>query len=156
MKRPESAAAGMASSSWRAWFVVVAMLFPVLAIAQVQRPRQEPTASEAVDTNAYTFVEEMPELPGGGGKAAIVARIQNAFRTPLFCGRFPVKSRAIVEFTVTATGEVRNIHILQSIESRVDTAVVRAVQTLPRFTPGCQHGRPVAVQLVLPFSFHWQ
>lgn len=62
----------------------------------------------------------------------------------------------MIEFTVMQTGAVQGIRIRQSIDCRVDTAVVQAVRALPRFIPARQHGRPVRVKYTMPITFHWQ
>lgn len=154
MPHPDSAATAAASGSWRAAVVAVALLLLPVA-AQAQQPQRQNAATVA-DTTVYTFVEEMPELPGGGGNAAIVALIQKRIRIPPLCGQLPERSRVLFAFTVTETGAVRDIRILQSIDSRVDTAIVQAIRALPRFKPGRHHQRPVRVKYTMPISFHWQ
>ncbi|WP_460609486.1 TonB family protein [Hymenobacter terrigena] len=104
----------------------------------------------------YTYVEQMPQPPGGGGNAVIVALIQKGVHLPLFHGQYPERSRVMVEFTVTQTGTVQNICIRQSINHQVDAAVVKAVQDLPNFTPARQYGQPVRVKYTMPITFHWQ
>ena len=73
---------------------VFAALLPALLSAHsllAQAPTGAPTASPARPMtiprpakadSVYTEVEQMPELPGGGGRAAIVATIQRAGRYP--------------------------------------------------------------------------
>ena len=156
MNRSDSAATAAAFRIWWAVLGVAVLCLLLPTAAWSQQPHQETTATKVVDNKTYTYVEQMPEPPGGGGNAAIVALIHKGVRIPLFHGRFPERSRIVFEFTVTKTGDVHNIRILQSIDGRVDTAVVRAVQALPRFTPGRQHGIPVRVRYTLPIIFHWQ
>ena len=156
MNRSDSVATAAAFRIWWAVLGVAVLCLLLPTAAWSQQPHQETTATKVVDNKTYTYVEQMPEPPGGGGNAAIVALIHKGVRIPLFHGRFPERSRIVFEFTVTKTGDVHNIRILQSIDSRVDTSVVRAVQALPRFTPGRQHGIPVRVRYTLPIIFHWQ
>ena len=130
----------------------------LLAAALATRPARAQAPKEAVvsDTTVCAYVEEMPQLPGAGGNAAMVAAIQKGIRIPPLHGNYPEGSRVMVGFTVTETGEVRDVRIRQSIDSRIDSAVVRAVKALPRFTPGRQQGRPVSVGFTIPITFHWQ
>jgi protein TonB len=133
------------------------MLAAALAIGpSCEQETQTTAAPTAPAASVYTYVEEMPQLPGGGGNAAICAAIQRGIHIPPFQGDYPEGSRVFVEFTVTATGNVSNVRIRRSINSSIDTAVVRAVQALPRFTPGRQDGRPVSVQYTMPITFEWQ
>jgi protein TonB len=132
------------------WLVMLAVA------ARPARAQAQKAAAAAPAAKAYTYVEEMPQPPGGGGNAAMVLLIQKEIHLPPFCVDSIVGSRVMVEFTVTKTGTVRNVRIRQSIDSRIDTAVVRAVQSLPRFTPGRQRGVPVNVSFTVPITFHWQ
>ena len=82
MNQCDSKATRATPRIWRAEVLAAALLLLLPATVWAQRPRQETTATEAVDTMAYTFVEEMSELPSGGGSAAIVALIQKRVRIP--------------------------------------------------------------------------
>ncbi|MBO2012279.1 TonB family protein [Hymenobacter negativus] len=122
---------------------------------QAQTPNPASTAKPAAvaDTTVYTYAEQMPQLPGGGGNAAICAAIGKELRFPPLDakGQFP-GSRMVVEFTVTKNGDVSNISIIKSLDSRLDAVVVRAIQTLPRLTPGQQAGVPVNVKIMVPIT----
>lgn len=108
----------------------------------------------------YTFVEEMPQLPGGtrGNTAEIAAFIwkHTLIPTSMFHGDYPEKSRILYEFTVTETGEVSNACIIENINPNVDAAVLKAVYSLPRFLPGRQKGVPVKVRYRIPMNFEWR
>ena len=65
----------------------------------------------------------------------------------------PEKSRVVVAFIVTETGDIRGARIVQGIGCGIDEAVLAAVRSLPHFAPGSQHGRPVAVKFVVPMTF---
>jgi protein TonB len=119
--------------------------------AQAQAPKAAAPAAKV-----YTYVEQMPQLPGGGGNAAIVMLIQKNIHLPPLRVDSIVGSRVLVAFTVTEAGAVGDVRIRQSIDRRIDSAVVRAVRALPRFTPGRQRGQPVSVRFTVPITFHWQ
>ena len=104
----------------------------------------------------YTYVEQMPQLPGGGGQAAIVTAIQQHVVYPPQALRARVEGRVFVNFTVAATGLVENVAVVKGIQPACDSVVMRAVQQLPRFTPGRQAGRAVAVQFTVPVTFRLQ
>lgn len=113
---------------------------------------EEPTTlldSEKV----YTYVEQMPELPGGGGIPAVVAYIQQRVRWPEGSGMLDAEGRVFVSFTIDTTGQVYDTRILKSLHPLLDAETLRVVQTLPRFTPGRQNGRLVKVSLAIPITF---
>ena len=104
----------------------------------------------------YTFVEQMPELPGGGGQLAIVAAIQRAVRYPGLALRNGVEGKIYVSFTVNPKGEVVDAKIVQGLGSGLDEETLRAINTLPRFIPGKQNGREVSVSFTVPVTYRIQ
>ena len=104
----------------------------------------------------YTFVEQMPELPTGGGQLAIVAAIQKAVRYPSMALRNQVEGRVYVSFTVDPRGEVTDVKIVKGLGSGIDEETIRAIKTLPRFIPGKQNGREVSVSFTVPITYKIQ
>ncbi len=101
----------------------------------------------------YTYVEQMPHLPGSGSMMAIVKQIQDNLVHP----SGPLQEgRVFVSFVVQADGSVGDTKIVRSLTPVYDEAVVAAIQKLPRFVPGQQDGRPVAVSFTVPVTFRAQ
>ena len=120
-------------------------------------PVDEPTViGDVVDKSIYVSVEQMPELPGGGGVAAIVAAIQKAARYPSRAMGAGVEGRVYVSFVVNAQGDVVDVKIVKGLGSGLDEETVRAIKTLPRFIPGKQNGREVSVSYSVPVTFKIQ
>ena len=99
----------------------------------------------------YTYVEQMPQLPGGGGNAAIVAAIQRQLKYPTGAG--VIDGRVFVSFIVAETGDVNSVTVVKRLSEAQDAAVVAAVQQLPRFVPGRQNAKVVAVTFTVPVQF---
>lgn len=99
----------------------------------------------------YTYVEQMPQLPGGGGMPVLVQAVQSRIKYPTaVAGEAVPRGRAFVTFVVEADGTVQQAQIAKGLSPAFDAAVVAAVQALPRFEPGKQAGQPVAVVFTLP------
>ncbi|MDB5268448.1 MAG: hypothetical protein JWP58_1488 [Hymenobacter sp.] len=98
----------------------------------------------------------MPQLPGGGGNRAIVEALQRQVHYPAAALRQQLQGRVFVSFLVTESGEVRNGKIVKGIGGGCDEEVLAAVRLLPRFIPGIQQGRPVAVSFTVPVTFNIQ
>ncbi|WP_223847271.1 energy transducer TonB [Hymenobacter montanus] len=111
---------------------------------------------EVVENKVYTYVEQMPQLPGGGGNAAIVAAIQKATKYPALALRNQVEGRIFVSFTVDAQGDVSDVKVVKGLGSGLDEETIRAVKTLPKFIPGKQNGRSVSVSFTVPITFKIQ
>ncbi|WP_201984103.1 energy transducer TonB [Hymenobacter rubidus] len=112
--------------------------------------------TDVVKETTYTYVEQMPELPGGGGQAAIVAAIQRAVRYPSVDLRNGTEGRVYASFTVNTKGEVTDLKIVKSLSTTLDAETLRAIKTLPKFIPGKQNGREVNVSFTVPISFKIQ
>jgi protein TonB len=119
-------------------------------------PGPATVAEEAPHVGPYISVQQMPELPGGGGVAAIVAAIQKAVRYPSRAISAGVEGRVYVSFVVNAEGEVVDIKVLKGLGSGLDEETMRAIKTLPRFIPGKQNGREVSVSYSVPITFKIQ
>jgi TonB family protein len=114
--------------------------------------RMAPPAPPAV----YTHVEQMPELPGGGGPQAIVRTIQQQLDYPNVAPASRKDGTSFVSFIVTEKGEVQAVKVLKSLGAEYDAAVVAAIQKLPAFVPGRKEGKPVAVSYTVPIRFVWK
>ncbi|MDQ2771181.1 MAG: energy transducer TonB, partial [Bacteroidota bacterium] len=95
-----------------------------------------------------TYVEQMPQLPSGGGDAAIWQVIMQNLRLP----RGSDGGSAVVEFVVTPTGVISKVQLRRATSAALGAAVVAATQQLPRLVPGRQAGQRVPVRMVIPFS----
>ncbi|MGI4875136.1 MAG: energy transducer TonB [Janthinobacterium lividum] len=132
----------------RAWCYIFLLFAPLATRAQ------QPAASS---DKVYTYVEQMPELPGGGGTGAIVAAFQKRLRYPAVPLNENVSSRVAVYFEINTSGMVQHIRIARSSRSpTLDKAAIAAVKALPTFTPGYHNGHPVTVSLSLPVTICFQ
>jgi TonB family protein len=105
----------------------------------------------------YTFVEQMPQLPGGGGQHAIVKAIQSKIVYPKAApGETLPNGRVFASFVVDTDGTVQNINIVKGLSPPFDATVLAAIKQLPRFEPGMQNGQNVAVVFTVPVEFKAQ
>ncbi|MBD2768778.1 energy transducer TonB [Hymenobacter sp. BT664] len=144
----------------RLLFSVPLLLTVLSSSARAQRNPLSQTQSplaKALETNrVYTCVEQMPELPGGGGNAALVAAINKRLNVPHLKPQ-PDWPRTVIYFIVGPSGAIYGEQII--VSSRVpayDKALLKAVRTLPRLTPGYQSGKPVAVSFTMPIRIELQ
>ena len=100
----------------------------------------------------YTYVEQMPQLPGGGEMPAIAGQLLKLLQVPKLKEQ-PSWPRTKVSFVVGSDGRIykEQVVLADSIPA-YRAAMLKAVRALPRFTPGYQKGKPVAVKLTIPFS----
>ncbi len=151
---------------WKQWLALPllgALLFTV-ACEKVASPTEPaaPSAAQAAMTpppppptleKVYTYVEKMPELTTGGGTRGIVEYIQNHLTYPQVTVASQKTGRVFVSFVVNSTGDVFNPQIVKGLGPEYDAAVLAAIAQLPRFKPGTQDGKPVAVSFTVPILF---
>jgi TonB family protein len=102
----------------------------------------------------YSYVEEMPQLPGGGGQPAIVNAILSKVVYPKAApGETLPDGRVFANFMIDADGAVQEPKIMKGLSPAFDEAVLSAIKQLPRFEPGKQGGQPVAVSFTVPIQF---
>lgn len=122
-----------------------------------RRPAPQPKGPQPVTSSGhkvYTFVEQMPHLPGGGGQRAIVEAIQSKIVYPKAApGETLPNGRVFTSFVVDTDGTVQNISIVKGLSPPFDATVLAAIKQLPRFEPGKQNGQDVAVVFTIPVEF---
>ena len=108
----------------------------------------------------YESVEQMPELPGGGGPEAIVAFVQAHLAYPKLAPAEQRDGQLFISFIVAEDGTVQAVKIIKSLAPAYDKAALAAVRQLPRFRPGrktfpARQGGPraVAVSYTVPVQF---
>ncbi len=120
----------------------------------------------------------MPEFPGG--MKAMMEYLSNNVKYPVEAQKMGEQGRVIVGFIVEKDGTVSNAKVVKSnkytmVEIEKDGTVVkkletsegaaiqeleaealRVVQSMPKWTPGKQKGKPVRVKYNIPVSFRLQ
>jgi protein TonB len=133
---------------------IVWLLTAALSACAQQEAPAPPVAArpKPAPEKVYAYVEQMPQLPGGGGTSAIVSEFFKNFHPSIAAIRGE-RTRPIVHFEVGPNGEVSQVRMHTSSHSaNFDSAMIAAVYAFPRFTPGRQNGKAVTVSFDLPIS----
>ena len=67
-----------------------------------------------------------------------------------------IEGRVVVKFVVDENGNVTDAKIIKSINKYLDDEALRVVNSMPRWKPGKQNGKPVKVYFTLPIAFKLQ
>ena len=102
-------------------------------------------------TPVFEVVEQMPEYPGG--IAASVEYIQKNMRYPEAAEKNGTQGRVTVQFIIDKEGNVTNPKVLRSVDKDLDAEAIRLVGAMPKWKPGMQKGKAVAVKYTLPVVF---
>lgn len=112
---------------------------------------QNITDTLRVENEIYTFVERMPEFPGG--EQAMVMYLAKNIYYPDSARENGYQGSVVLRFIVTAEGAIRDARVVRGVNSYLDEEAVRVVNSMPRWTPGLQNGKAVDVYFTLPVTF---
>jgi TonB family protein len=101
--------------------------------------------------NVYTYVEQMPEFPGGQGE--LMKFLQQNLRYPSDARTAGIEGRVVAQFIVDEKGGISDITILHGVSPSCDSEVVRVISAMPGWNPGKQNGTAVKVYFRLPVTF---
>ncbi len=97
----------------------------------------------------YTHAEQMPELPEGGGEAAIREALQQGVVLPFGTPLPAATSEVVVRFVVGTLGDISETSIVRGLSPAVDEAVLEAVRHLPQLRAGMQGSKHVRVAFTM-------
>ena len=102
-------------------------------------------------TEVFTFVERMPQFPGGD--VEMLKFVQKNVRYPSDAIKNGVQGKVVARFVVNETGKVEKAEIVRSVDPSCDREALRIIKLLPKFIPGTQNGKNVSVWFTLPITF---
>ncbi|MBK7957278.1 MAG: energy transducer TonB [Bacteroidetes bacterium] len=108
-------------------------------------------AVEAPSNEVFTFVEQMPEFPGG--EEAMYKFIQNNIKYPPFALENDITGKVYMEFVIDENGEVNDVKCIRDIGGGCGKEADRVIKQLPKWKPGKQNGRAVKVRFSIPVVF---
>lgn len=121
----------------------------LITVAPVLSAPKEEEEEEA--TEVFFIVEDMPEFPGG--EMALRAYIANAIKYPVIAQENGIQGKVYVTFVVGKDGSVSNATIARGVDPSIDKEALRVVNSLPKWKPGKQRGKPVNVSYTVPINF---
>ena len=103
------------------------------------------------DEPIFQVVEEMPKFPGGLQEAMVF--IGKNIKYPVAAQEARIEGRLIVQFVVGKDGSVSDIHTVRGVSPELDAEAIRVVSMMPKWIPGKQRGKAVAVKYTMPIMF---
>lgn len=107
--------------------------------------------SREMNEQVFTVVEKMPSFPGGD--AELLKYIATNIKYPKESQDNGEQGRVICSFIVGRDGSVNNPEVLRGVTSLLNEEAVRVINTMPRWNPGMQRGKAVAVKYTVPITF---
>ena len=99
----------------------------------------------------FDVVEQMPEFPGG--EMEKMRFVATNLKYPEEAHRKGISGNVIVRFVVREDGTVTDAEVVRHADPLLEAEALRVVGLMPRWQPGKQNGRTVAVRSVLPVVF---
>ncbi len=96
--------------------------------------------------------EVNPEFPGG--EDAMMAYFSKNINYPTKEKENNITGKVIARFAIMQDGSVDKITILSQTPKAFNDEVIRVLKLMPKWKPGMQLGKPVAVYFTIPIMFH--
>lgn len=103
------------------------------------------------ENEIFSMVEVMPEFPGG--TAALMEFIANNLKYPVEAKENGIQGRVTLSFVVDVDGSITDIEVVRGIDPLLDAEAIRIIKSMPKWKPGMQRGKAVAVKYTVPVAF---
>ena len=132
----------------------------MVVVAQTPKEEVKYTEVEVEETEEpqekviFQVVEEMPEFPGGMSEA--MKFLAKNIKYPVAAQQAKIEGRVIVQFVVERDGSISDVHAMRGVNPDLDAEAIRVVSLMPKWKPGKQRGKAVAVKYTMPIMFRLQ
>jgi len=109
------------------------------------------TAQTKKNDMVFDVVEVMPQYPGG--PIAMLKYIMENIKYPEQAIKEGIQGRVTVRFIVEKDGSISDVRPVLSVHPLLNKEAVRVVESMPKWSPGKQNGKPVRVRFNVPVMF---
>jgi protein TonB len=95
--------------------------------------------------------EDMLKFPGN-----ILEYLARNIRYPILDQETGISGRVICQFVIDTDGSIIDFQIVRGVSPTIDREARRVVESMPKWSPGMQRGKPVKVRYTLPIVFKLQ
>lgn len=117
-------------------------------------PVIEDDSDDDGSNEVFAIVEEMPQFPGGD--MALLKYIRDHMDYPTIAVENGIQGKVYVYFVIDENGNVTNASIARGVDPSLDKEALRVINSLPKWKPGKQRGKPVKVSYNVPINFQLQ
>ena len=122
----------------------------VVEAKSIKLPTEEKKENE--EQVIFQVVEEMPNFPGGMREC--MKFLARNIKYPVLAQEAKIEGRVIVQFVVDRDGSITDTKVVRSVSPELDAEALRVVGMMPKWNPGKQRGKAVAVKYTMPITFH--
>ena len=109
------------------------------------------TLQEEEQELGFFIVENMPEFPCG--EVGLRKYIEENTVYPEAAKNKGLEGKVFINFAVSITGDVEDVKIARGVDPILDNEAIRVVQSMPKWEPATQRGKPVRATFTLPVAF---
>ena len=113
-------------------------------------PVEEEEVTE--ETLPFVMVEQKPKFNEGDANE-FSKWVNSRLQYPQICIENGRQGRVTLSFTIKADGSLSDVKVLRGVDPALDQEAVRVVKSSPKWTPGKQRDRAVAVSYTFPVIF---
>ena len=142
---------------------------PAEAEVEAEAPAAEPAVTKSVDAGVvecdvpdadavekeaipFRLIEKKPTFNGGDANE-FSKWVNSQLTYPAQAKADGVQGRVTLKFTIGSDGVLRDVKVLRGVREDLDAEAVRVISASPRWAPGEQDGKPVAVTFVFPVIY---
>ena len=127
-----------------------------IASAQVEAYTPPAVVEEEEESSQqiFTVVETMPEFPGGQG--ALLQYLAKSIKYPVIAQENGIQGRVSCSFVVNKDGSIVDAEVIRGVDPSLDKEALRVINSMPKWSPGKQRGKPVRVKYTVPVTFRLQ
>jgi protein TonB len=102
----------------------------------------------------FTIVEDAPQFPGGEGE--MLKFLYSSIRYPVIAQENGIQGRVTCTFVINRDGSIVDAQVVRGVDPSLDKEALRVINSMPKWSPGKQRGKPVRVKFTLPVTFKLQ
>lgn len=111
-------------------------------------PPPPPVEEETYDLAA---VQEQPDFPGGMAK--MYEYLHKNTKYPDMEFDAGIQGKVYIQFVVERDGSVEDVKVRRGVSPGLDKEALRAVKSMPKWSPGKMNGKAVKVRFTIPVDF---
>lgn len=120
-------------------------------VSNLVKTLQTSRAEIAAEDSIYSVVDVMPEFPGGF--QGLMEYLKENLRYPEELKAKGTQGRVVVQFVINADGSIDEVKAIRKVDPLMDAEAIRVINSMPRWKPGMQNGKAVAVKYTVPIMF---
>ncbi len=110
-----------------------------------------PPVEDSGEGEIFRVVETMPEFPGG--MEALLNYVKSNIKYPEDARNAKIEGRVVVEFFVDQEGNPCEFEVKRKVHSSLDSEAIRVLNSMPKWKPGMQRGRPVRTRYTVSIAY---